>query len=115
MENFFYNDEFYSDLDWLMDVLEIDETSVHDLEDDWEIECYESTLEPLFRLDYEWIIDHIDEERWTEDAEESIKVKKILEKHINFDAINDEMPKLYYGNERKKFTITKADLIEYFK
>ena len=114
MENFFYEDEFCPDLERLMDVLNLDdEASIYALPDDWSVTGVETSLEPVFELTEDWIMDRIDEERWDEEGELKERVGKLL-RTIDFKAINDKMPKLHYMG-KKDFTITKDDLIEYIK
>lgn len=111
MENFIYDDEFYHDLGDLLIALEIDEDSP-ELTDDWEIECIECELEPVFKLSVDFIFDHINEERFTEDGAEADKIEKVLRDNIDFDKINSLIPQLYYPT-KKKFTIKKTDVLEY--
>jgi spore cortex formation protein SpoVR/YcgB (stage V sporulation) len=110
MENFFYNDEFYSDIGDLCSALDLDEETIKSLPDNYAIEAFESMLEPVVSLSADWIFNRINEERYTEDGNESEKVYKILE-IIDYATINAQMPKLYYPT-RKKFIITKADLLD---
>lgn len=112
MENFFYGDRFYSDLGELMDNFDINE-ECDNIPDDWSIECKESDLEPIFRLSPDWILERIDEERLTEDGNELDKIEKVLQT-IDYETINSKIPSLYYES-RRRFTITKADLIEWCK
>ena len=37
------------------------------MDDDYSIECFESSLEPLVTLSYDWIVDRVNEERFPED------------------------------------------------
>lgn len=114
MENFLYNEEYFcSDLSDLMDHLEIEEEDIDNLPDGWNVECYECELQPIFSLSADWIIEKIDEERLTEDGEELEKVEKMLNEKIDFTAINQAIPKLYYPVN--KITINKSDIIEYCK
>lgn len=113
MENFFYDDEFYTNIGHMMDDQDIDET-MEGIDDQWEIECVEGKLEPLVTLSVDWIMDRIDEERYTENGTESEKVYKLLKEHLDVTKVNELMPKLWYET-RKKFTITKQDLIDWCK
>ena len=45
MENFFYNENFYSDIGELIDYLDLEPET---LEDDWIINCEETTLQKIF-------------------------------------------------------------------
>ncbi len=108
MENFFYEDKFYSDIEEFMIDLEIDEESIESMPDFYK--CRKSSLEPIFKLDADWIMERIDEERCSEDGNELEKIEKLL-KEVDFSKFNDNCPKLYYPT-REKFEITKADLYE---
>lgn len=114
MENIFYQDEYYSELSDLMDALDLDEDNVHDLPDDYVLNCKECDLEPIIELSANWICEHISEERFSEEGIEADKLYKILAENIDYEKVNALIPKLYYES-RKKFTITKNDLIEYCK
>lgn len=83
---------------------------VEELPDDYEVIFNETKVEPIFELTADWIIDRVDEERWTEDGAEISKVERLLDKYINFDAINQEMPRLYYEDRLNEITYTKEDL-----
>lgn len=111
MENFFIDEEFYSDLGVYIDTLDDEEFEA--LEDDWSIVATESSLEPIFQLTADWIIDMVPEERFSEDGDEYERVQAALSK-IDYAAVNAAIPKMYYGT-KKEFTITKADLLEYLK
>jgi len=110
MENFFYEDNFYSEIgDLLMD-LDIDEDDIPELPEDWEITVHESSLEPLVTLSVDWIMDRINEERFSEEGNEYDKIHKIISDSIDFIAINEKIPQMYYPT-KKTFKITKADLL----
>lgn len=68
MENFFYEDKFYSDIEELMIDLEIDEESIESMPDFYK--CKKGQLEPLVVIDAEWILERIDEERFSENNNE---------------------------------------------
>lgn len=110
MENFFLDEKFYSDLGDLMDDLDINE-ECDSIEDDWSVEVREGSLEPIVQIDSEWIMDRINEERFTEEGKELEKINALFNEHIDFKSINEKMPKLYYP--RAKFTITKQHLLEW--
>lgn len=118
MENFFYNDSFYSDLGDLIAYLDIEPKL---LEDDWIIECEKTTLEKIFVMDKKWITDiivsntDIWEDRFPEDSDDLFKrIEKAINDSINIDKLNENLPSLYYMNGIK-FQITKEDIIEYCK
>jgi len=114
MENFFYNDDFYNDVDsFIHENFEgLDE--ILGLEDDKQFHCTGSVLQPIITLSSYWITDRIDDDRFSENGvdEECIKINKILDENIDYDKINSLLPKLYYENRKDKFTITKQDLLD---
>lgn len=112
MENFFWEDEFYRDLEELIcDISEEDDLS--DLEDDWEIVVNHSKLEPMFNFNLGWIMNRVEEERDNEEGTGYEKLCKILKENINFVKINEDMPKFYYSDNKSKEVITKKDLLEW--
>lgn len=116
MENFFVDDKFYSDMDSLMNDLDLfEEQDVEDLDGTvFTVECFQSSLEPLVTLSYDWILDRVNEERFPEDNDRiNNEFTKAIEA-IDFDKVNSLMPKLYYPT-RKKFTLTKEDFLEYIR
>lgn len=115
MENFFIDDKFYRDLEFLMDDLNIENPS-EELEDGWKLDAIQGTLEPLCELDEHLIFDAIVrkyEHRFAQDSETTDdQVLDALRKGIDFVKVNTLMPELYYDNGGS-FVITKSDLIEY--
>lgn len=109
MENFFIDDEFFSDFTEYMESRELDEINIPDDHSEMAIE---GELQPMYKFDLDWIFDRLDEERDDENNNASDKLIELLKKNIDFEAINAGMPKLYYGT-KKKFVITKQDLIDY--
>ena len=59
-------------------------------------------------------MDRINEERFDEDGHPYDKVVKVFKDNIDFEKINSQMPKLYYGNN-KSFLVTKQDLLEFIQ
>lgn len=111
MENFFYGDTFFSDLTECCEYNEWTLEEIEEYPDDFKLEVECSVLEPIFRLSVDWIIDRINDERFSEDGDEVSKIVKILEDNINFDKINEQIPQFYYGS-RKKHYFSKSDLLE---
>lgn len=113
MENFFYNDNFYSDMESFIHENFDDESEIAELDDDKEFLCKGSTLETILELSAEWITNRIDEDRFSENNsdDECEKITKALNNNIDYEKINSLMPKLYYENYRDRFTITKQDLL----
>lgn len=96
-----------------MDNLEIEDEQVASLADDWSVEVREARIEPLLELSVDWIMERIDEERFSEEGNESDKVENAL-KLINFEAVNKAMPKMWYESVNK-FEIKKKDLLDYIQ
>lgn len=113
MENFFYGDKFYSELgDLICDLEDEYGENLVDMEDDWFCDAQESSCEPIIKLSVEWIMDRINEERFPEDDDDRVWNKVIDSlKKIDYEAVNKEMPELYYES-RRRFVITKQDLID---
>ena len=114
MENFFYDDKFYTDLGHLIDDIDLSEEDIINLPDDYSLDCKEATLELIITLSVDWIFDRMDQDRFSEDGNEREKLEKVLSENIDFEKINSLIPKLYYES-RIKFKITKADILEYIK
>lgn len=114
MENFFYNDNFYSDMESFIHENFDDESEIAELDDDKLFLCKGSKLEPILKLSAEWIAERIDDERFSENNNENEveKIMKVLSGNIDFDKINALLPELYYENYKDKFTITKQDLLD---
>jgi len=114
MENFFYNDNFYSDMESFIHENFDDESEIAELDDDKLFLCKGSKLEPILKLSAEWIAERIDDERFSENNNDNEveKIMKVLSGNIDFDKINALLPELYYENYKDKFTITKQDLLD---
>jgi hypothetical protein len=117
MENFFYDDIFCTDIEDLMWELGIDEETLLELEDTWEIECEETTLEKIFVVKKEFATDAILnktdtwEDRFPEDSDYLYKqIKTSIDNAIDIDKLNEGLPSLYYPNG-KRFKINKSDLV----
>lgn len=113
MENFFWNGNFYSDLTECCNCNDWDKGEIGSYPADFILEVGLSKLEAIETLTPEWIIEHIDDERYSEDNcdVEASLIIRVLNENINFDKINSLMPKLYYeSNEKYKFT--KQDLLD---
>ena len=113
MQNFFCNEEFFYDLGDLIDSLDVED--INNLPDDYKLECDESILEPVVVLSADWILDRINERRFPEDDDElCLKIRKSISDNIDFEKLNSSIPMLYYGT-RKKFVVTKQDLVDWDK
>lgn len=118
MENFFIEDEFYSDLS---DLIDREDCEPEELPDDWSVEAIGTELEKIFELKEDFIIDAILnktdtwDERFPEEADRIFeKIKVAVKQGLDVKKINDLLPSLYYPSN-ETWTITKNDLIEYCK
>lgn len=71
-------------------------------------------LEPIFQVDAEMLCELLvdaNEDRLTVDGDEETDILKALKESIDFDKLNELLPKLYYPNN-KFAVITKADLLK---
>lgn len=119
MENIIYNDNYFMDLDALIDYL-IDSKGIENLqqlEDDFSIEVELTELETIFKIDAKelsnLLIDN-NEERLHEDFDGSDENKILIavSESVDFDKLRELLPKLYYGTGEFAI-ITKQDLIDY--
>ena len=114
MENFFIEDELYSNLEDLIDILCIDE--VEELEDDWNIKVELSDFEPMFELDIEFIVNAITdkfEDRFPEDSDNAFKkIEEAIIGSVDLEKLNKMIPSLYYPNCDYRI-ITKQDLLDF--
>ena len=105
------------DLSGLMDEIEDITNDIENLNNNWSIEIELADLEPCIKIDLKRLFELIyddNEERFGEDFDDSdeLKIKNCLRESIDFDKLNDLMPKYYYPNG-ETLTITKQDLIDY--
>jgi len=117
MENFFYNGEFYSDIESFINQNFDDESEIHELSNDKLFLCTHSKLEPIIKLDAEWICGRIDDDRFSENDSDNEyeEILKTIDENIDFSKVNSLFPKLYYEDYKQKFTISKKDLLDYVK
>jgi hypothetical protein len=117
MINFIYDEIFCSDLGDLAEIYSIDEDYVHELPNDWQVKVELTDLEPIFEVDAEslcQLLADANEDRLSEDFNVEAKVIKALKESIDFEKLQQTLPKLCYPN-RKYETITKADLVGWFQ
>jgi hypothetical protein len=107
---FFYEDQFYPDIETFLEDLGWDEEYIKELPDDYVLKIKEAKLEPVIELSADWIFERIYEGRFSEDGNEGDKVYKILE-DIDYKTINAAMPKLYYESTMKN-VLNKKDLLD---
>jgi len=117
MKNFFHGeDRFCVNLYDLADVLCIDKDNVNKFADDFCVKVELSTLEPIFKVDADSICQLLadaNEDRLSEDEFEGENVLKALKESIDFEKLNNLLPKKYYPNGQFAY-VTKADLIDIF-
>jgi hypothetical protein len=113
MENFFIDEQFYTDIPALIADLE----DVESLPDDWSCTVELAELEPIFNIDIDrlcqWLADE-NEERLTDNEGEEDAVLEALRACIDFDKLAELLPRYYYPAE-KFAKITKKDLLGYEK
>lgn len=118
MENFFIDENFFYGIDDLITHLDLDDNSaIDELEEDWSIEVEAGIQEPMFVLkaaDIEEMLFNNNEDRYSEDSPQSEQIIKALNECVDFEKLNSKIPVLWFGGG-EKFTITKADLLEYIK
>lgn len=115
METFFYGEDYCSDLDSLLGLLDLEEDDIRELPDDWSIKCDQAQLEPIVKLnasDLARIVCDDNEERISEDGDDFDVLTRLFAKCIDFEKLNAEIPSYYYRTN-KVFNITKADLLNY--
>jgi hypothetical protein len=125
MENFFYEDNFCSDLeDLLSSVLQIDEGDIAaDLPDDWEIKVDFAELQTVFKLSVDDIVENIMVENISDKYEERLTVDIVdevdaailsaIRENLDIDKINATLPRFWYPSGEIA-VITKKDLLDYF-
>jgi len=115
MENFFIEEEFCSDLQDLMDYLDIEEPK--NLRSSWMLKVELTDLEPIFKISdkklLELLVDN-NEERLHEDFDgtDESRILKAINGSCDFVKLNELMPKYYFPNG-KFAVITKQDLLNY--
>lgn len=118
MEDFFVDDEFYSDLgEWLQD--RYDDEEVRQLPEDYSFEVRPGKLEKIFNIKIDDVVDfittHTDrwEDRFPEFADSTFdKIKKAIIGSVDIDKMNELLPSLYYPTTEKAI-VTKKDLVDY--
>lgn len=116
MQTIMYNieDKFFEDpIEYLEYECDMDIDVLKEEPDDFVLTALECDTESLVTLSAEWITTRIDDERFSENGvdDEIGRIYKALEKHIDFEALNKEIPKMWYPS-RRKITWTKQELIE---
>lgn len=117
IENFFCDEDFMSDFDDLAIKLDIDEDNVKFLPEDFQIKVELSELEPIFKIDAKNLCQLLadnNEERLTDNYEEESEILNAIKQCVDFKKLTELLPKYYYPNN-KFVTITKSDLVSWFK
>lgn len=111
-ENFFVDDVFYSEIDEYLCSFEDEDMLIADLPDTFTERLCLTDLEPVVHLDANFIVEHIDEERFDEHDIILDNLICTLNKYINFEELNDKMPKAHYKND-KYVVINKEYLLNF--
>lgn len=121
MENFFYEEEFCSDLGELIDYIGYEEEDIIEFDNDWYLEIYPSKLEKVFVATDKWLVDAVlratdyFDDRFPEDSEDIMeRIGDAIKKVVDIDRLNSLLPELYYpiGHKAK---VTKQDLLDFIK
>lgn len=112
------DDRYFDDIDDVIrHITEIEDKDIEDFSDDYTLEVECCDLEPIFQLNsenlYELLLNTF-EERSSDSGDEWDKVEDILKKHIDFEALNNDIPKLWFPNGKTE-TYSKNQLIEFNK
>lgn len=93
------DDRFYDELDEMVEDAIDDYPTMDDVPADLSIEYYECELLPIFKLDSSLLSTLLAahfEENSSEDGNEWDGVQSLIEKHLNFDALNEAAPHLWF-------------------
>lgn len=108
------DDRFYNDINEVIDdIIDWEDKELEELPDDYAIEVGCCDLKPIFQLDSEKLKEILFDvfiDNSSEDGEEWDKVESVLQKHIDFEVLNNDIPKLWFPNGETE-TFTKDELI----
>ncbi len=117
IQDFFYGDDYYcNDLRDLTDDLGIYKENVNSLKDDWSLKIEFAVEEPIFKINAEYLCQLLadaNKDRITDFFKEKESVLKALEECVDFDKLNNTLPKYVYPNGNVQI-ITKNDIINFF-
>lgn len=121
MENFFIDENFYSDVEDYIEDLGLTEEEILNLDDDWSIRCEYTRLEKICQLDkgevsdliYNYILNHFEHRLPEDNGEFDVKLEKVILNNLDLSSVNEKMPELYYQTG-EFFELTKQDLVDYF-
>lgn len=109
------DDRFFDEIEDVIEhIVDVEGEELENFSDDYYIKVECCTYEPIFQLDSHRLYDMLAnafEDRSSEDGEEWDKVEDILKKHIDFEALNKAIPKLWFPNGRVEM-YSKNQLIE---
>lgn len=97
-ENFFWGEDFYSELWDLIDYFDRNEIW-EEFQENESIKLYQATEEPIIVFNADIIAENLDSQRFSEheDEKEFKIILKALNECIDFDKLNSMIPKLWYG------------------
>lgn len=116
MENFFIDDKFYSNVEELLEDLEIE--TIEEIPETYSERAESASLESISKyLDVDKISEYIFDycsDRMPEDFDEKFeaKINNAIKESLDIEKLNSLMPELWYANN-DFFTITREDLISY--
>lgn len=118
-EKFFveYNYRLYDDILEYIEYSLIDDFDVlEDLPDDFTEKLYKAELKPVYKFEFNELLDLIPEENLpsvdlTDNEKEEKLIKDIIEKHLV--SLNKELPEYWYSS-KDYYLITKQELIEIY-
>ena len=106
------NDFFFDEISDLINHLDITPDNVGDFSNGIEVSLTE--LQPLCVMDADKICECVQEDRRSESENELDMLKSVLKKYVDFDAINANMPKLYYETS-ETHTFAQSEILEELK
>jgi len=101
---------FHSPIEYLNRLTGYSKESLHNEQDDYVLEANICEFHPMANLSAEDFVWAIDEERFDEERSQEDDLIELFNKYIDFEAINKEIPKLYYPTG-KMATWNKKELI----
>jgi len=111
--NYYYNENYYSEISDISEDLFETEEEIHELPDDYRLEVFTTILKPIVVFDPRMILDKcVDEDMFSEENadREDLKIHEALKECIDFEKLNSMIPKLYYPD--KKIFLTKKDFVD---
>lgn len=110
-----YEDKLFSTIDEIVEILEFENEDeiVNSFPNG--LEAFECNLQPVHQFTIDGIIDLMNETNSFDGCNDLYEeTYDLLEKNINIDKINEEMPKVYVISS-KKITFTTEELLNEFK